>query len=75
MADDLVVTDPNALYSSVVGQEHPIAYRLIRRAGELVLQGLWRETVTTQSREVWSYYRRDEWRDIPTVEESGDAGG
>lgn len=78
---DSVVIDPRALSVTAVGQEFPVAYRLARRGGELVLQGLWRETVTEQSRtspndlRAWNHYQRDEWRDISTVGESSDAGG
>lgn len=81
MQSDSAVIDPRALCVTAQGEEFPVAYRLVRRGGELVLQGLWRETVTEQSRtspndlRAWKHYRRDEWRDIPTVEESGDACG
>ena len=62
---------------SGIGGEFPVAYRLARRNGELVLQGLWRETssVYDYSAGVFRTTRSDEWRDIPTAEESGDAGG
>lgn len=72
MQSDSVVIDSRALNRYAIGGEFPVAYRLAHRNGELVLQGLWRETE-------WEYGRpmqRDEWLDIPTVEvgESGDAG-
>ena len=73
MQSDSVMIDPHARGRFSIGSEFPIAYRLARRGGQLVLQGLWRDTEWEWGRPM----QRDEWRDIPTVEigESGDAGG
>lgn len=68
MAINDVITVIGGIDRSVVGTEHPVAYRLARRNGELVLQGLWREIE-------WEYGRpmqADEWRDIPIAEVGGD---
>ena len=43
MQSDSVVIDSRALNRYAIGGEFPVAYRLARRNGELVLQGLWRE--------------------------------
>lgn len=68
----------DAVIETVCGQEYPSAYRLVRKNGELILQGLFCETVTQRSRRdpsdlsLWAHYTRSEWRDVPTIEESGD---